>query len=79
MTVLRHQEPAVSRAIESATGPVATLLASWKAHQVWRRTYKTTRNELSQLGDRELADIGLNRSAIDATAMEAADMAVARI
>jgi uncharacterized protein YjiS (DUF1127 family) len=35
-----------------------------RRYQAWRR-YETVRRELSHLTDRELADIGINRSDID--------------
>jgi uncharacterized protein YjiS (DUF1127 family) len=35
-----------------------------RRYQAWKR-YETLRRELSQLTDRELSDIGLNRSDID--------------
>lgn len=37
-----------------------------------RRMYRTTLSELSSLTNRELADIGINRSMIQRLAMEAA-------
>jgi uncharacterized protein YjiS (DUF1127 family) len=42
--------------------------------RMWRR-YERSLSELSQLGDRELADIGLTRSEIPAAAWKAAEMA----
>lgn len=36
------------------------------------RTYRTTLNELNQLSDRELADLGLHRSQLRGVAQEAA-------
>jgi uncharacterized protein YjiS (DUF1127 family) len=42
-----------------------TMFASIaRRYQDWRR-YETVRRELSHLTDRELADIGINRSDID--------------
>jgi uncharacterized protein YjiS (DUF1127 family) len=42
-----------------------TMFASIaRRYQAWRR-YETVRRELSHLTDRELADIGINRSDID--------------
>ena len=40
-------------------------------YSAWK-VYRQTRNELAVLSDRELADLGLHRSGIDAVAMEAA-------
>jgi uncharacterized protein YjiS (DUF1127 family) len=40
--------------------------------QAWRR-YNRCLNELSRLGDRELADIGINRSEIPTVAWKAAN------
>lgn len=40
--------------------------------QANRKKYRTTLSELSDLTDRELADIGINRSMIQRLAMEAA-------
>lgn len=41
------------------------LLHQWKQ-------YNRSRNELSRLGDRELADIGINRSEITSVAWQSA-------
>ncbi|MDO9413727.1 MAG: DUF1127 domain-containing protein [Pseudolabrys sp.] len=43
--------------------------------QQWKH-YNRSLNELSRLGDRELADIGINRSDIPSVAWQAADRAV---
>ena len=40
--------------------------------QSWRR-YNASLNELNQLGDRELADIGISRSDIPRVAWDSAD------
>jgi uncharacterized protein YjiS (DUF1127 family) len=42
--------------------------------QAWRR-YNRNLNELSRLGDRELADIGISRSDIPRVAMTSAERA----
>ncbi|SEW21461.1 protein of unknown function [Cognatiyoonia koreensis] len=42
-----------------------------EAH-VRRKTYRITRNELSNLSDRELNDLGISRAMIKRIAMEAA-------
>ncbi len=66
---------------EARTGlhPVYPNLQEWtmvlgsflRMIRVWRR-YNESLRELSRLGDRELADIGINRSEISAVAWEAA-------
>jgi len=45
---------------------ILTFLQSWKR-------YNTSLRELSQLGDRELADIGITRSDIPRIAWDSAD------
>ena len=45
------------------------LLYAIRFLQVWRR-YNASLNELSRLGDRELADIGISRSDIYRVAWE---------
>ena len=47
------------------------LLAIVKFLQAWRR-YNASLNELYQLGDRELADIGITRSDIPRIAWDSA-------
>lgn len=46
----------------------ADLTEAWRAHRVYRQTL----NELQALSDRELADLGLSRSALRSVALEAA-------
>jgi uncharacterized protein YjiS (DUF1127 family) len=48
------------------------LLAFVRFLQTWRR-YNASLRELSQLGDRELADIGIQRSDIPRVAWETAN------
>jgi len=48
--------------------PVERLVTAWKRYRV----YRTTVNELSQLSGRDLADLGIHRSAIRSIAHEAA-------
>lgn len=48
------------------------LLAILRFLQSWRR-YNASLRELSQLGDRELSDIGISRSDIPRVAWEAAN------
>jgi len=48
------------------------LVAIIRFLESWRR-YNTSLRELSQLGDRELADIGISRSDIPRVAWDSAD------
>lgn len=50
------------------TGPFGGLVARVAAWIDEQRRYRRTVNELSQLTDRELDDIGLDRAEIDAIA-----------
>jgi uncharacterized protein YjiS (DUF1127 family) len=45
------------------------------ARLAWHRNYRRTLDELENLSDRELADIGIHRSLIPEIAREAADRA----
>ncbi|MGB3553166.1 MAG: DUF1127 domain-containing protein [Jannaschia sp.] len=47
---------------------IASTRANWGKWRVYRRTV----DELSMLSDRDLADLGLNRSMIERIAIEAA-------
>ncbi len=49
-----------------------TLRENFAAARAQRKVYTTTVNELNQLSNRELADLGVSRSAIKGIAMEAA-------
>jgi uncharacterized protein YjiS (DUF1127 family) len=68
----------------TGTGPT-TGLSDWiaatrdrlRAARHTRAVYRQTLGELTQLSDRDLADLGLHRSQIAAVAREAADMATA--
>jgi uncharacterized protein YjiS (DUF1127 family) len=53
-------------------GEPSMLVAILNFLQSWRR-YNACLNELSQLGDRELADIGITRSDIPRVAWESAN------
>jgi uncharacterized protein YjiS (DUF1127 family) len=53
-------------------GEPSMLVAILNFLQSWRR-YNASLNELSQLGDRELADIGITRSDIPRVAWETAN------
>lgn len=50
----------------------ATFRADFNEARAKRATYRTTKTELMNLTNRELADIGINRSMINRIAMEAA-------
>lgn len=52
----------------AAPGVVSALIAKWKAYRI----YRTSLNELSDLSNSELADLGLSRSMIKRVALEAA-------
>ncbi|MCT4555651.1 MAG: DUF1127 domain-containing protein [Pelagimonas sp.] len=59
----------------SQTGPSAfftTLVAELRARIARRRVYRNTLSELTSLSDRELSDLGLNRSVIRRIAWQAA-------
>ncbi len=59
-----------------ATG-LASLIEASKTRFVRYRVYRRTVNELSELSNRELADLGLHRSMIRRVAMQAAEEYVA--
>jgi uncharacterized protein YjiS (DUF1127 family) len=54
------------------TARLDALRADLAARIARRRAYARTFNELSRLSDRELSDIGMNRSMIPGVALEAA-------
>lgn len=61
------------RSVETGLFARVTAIVNGLREQRRRyRMYRETRNELRDLTDRELADIGLHRSQIDAIAVEAA-------
>ncbi|MGL5008291.1 MAG: DUF1127 domain-containing protein [Paracoccaceae bacterium] len=51
---------------------LAAMVATFKAHRAQRAVYLQTVNELNQLTDRELADLGIARIAIQDVARAAA-------
>jgi uncharacterized protein YjiS (DUF1127 family) len=53
----------------------AHLRESLSARLAWYRHYRRTLDELAQLSDRDLADLGMHRSLIRDVAREAADLA----
>ncbi len=50
---------------------LAGILARFRSHMERRRVFRSTYNELVQLSDRELSDLGLNRSMIRRLALQA--------
>ncbi len=58
--------------ITPSTGTAMVLTHIVRLLRMWRR-YERSVRELSQLGDRELADIGLTRAEIPAAALRAAE------
>ncbi|WP_170422733.1 DUF1127 domain-containing protein [Ruegeria arenilitoris] len=60
-----------------ATG-LASLFEAAKTRFARYRIYRQTVNELSELSNRELADLGLHRSMIRRLALQAAEDHVAR-
>lgn len=52
-----------------------TLRADFAAARAKRKVFRATFNELSALSNRELADLGINRSQITSIAAEAAETA----
>lgn len=61
----------------STTG-LASLIEAAKTRFARYRMYRRTVNELSELSNRDLADLGLNRSMIRRVALQAAEEHVAR-
>lgn len=51
---------------------IATLAKAVNDYRLRRALYNQTRNELMSLSDRDLADLGLNRTMIDDVAASAA-------
>jgi uncharacterized protein YjiS (DUF1127 family) len=60
------------RAGQDKERKLTMLVAIIRFLESWRR-YNASLRELSQLGDRELADIGISRSDIPRVAWDAAD------
>lgn len=58
---------------DASTFGFASLVETAKTRFARYRLYRQTVNELSDLSDRELADLGLHRSMIRRLAMQAAD------
>ncbi|MGC1506633.1 MAG: DUF1127 domain-containing protein [Sulfitobacter sp.] len=55
-----------------ATAAFQSIAASYKQHRLYRETF----DELSALSNRELADLGLNRSNLHQVARESAQIAM---
>ena len=62
----------------ASTFGFASLVEAAKIRFARYRAFRQTVNELSELSDRELADLGLHRSMIRRLAMQAADKQFAR-
>ena len=56
----------------AGSGVIAKFVSDLRDHMARRSLYRQTVRELSQLGDRELSDLGLSRSSIRTIAHEAA-------
>lgn len=52
---------------------LTTFLGHAKEYRAKRKLYRTTYRELNGLSDRDLADLGINRSMIPSLALEAAN------
>ncbi|MEP1198444.1 DUF1127 domain-containing protein [Tateyamaria sp.] len=61
--------------VERTFETIADYFHTAAARHAKRRIYKTTLGELSALGNRDLADLGINRSEIKRLAWEAAEKA----
>ena len=62
----------VTRAPSAFGALLSTLTVDLKARFARRKVYNTTFRELASLSDRELSDLGLNRSMIRRVAYQAA-------
>ncbi len=58
-------------AAQALFGALNNAVIAWREDARLKRAYSRTHNELSALSSTDLADIGLNRSMIDAVAYEA--------
>ncbi|GGE47445.1 DUF1127 domain-containing protein [Actibacterium pelagium] len=56
-------------------GTLTTVIGHAKDYLAKRKLYRDTYNELSELTNRELADLGISRSMIRSLALEAAKAA----
>ena len=63
----------INRGFETGLfGRIATLVADFRESRQRYRAYRQTVRELEGLCDRDLHDLGLSRSSIEAVALEAA-------
>jgi uncharacterized protein YjiS (DUF1127 family) len=60
---------------DTSLGLLSGLWPALAARIAWYRAYRRTLEELSQLSDRDLADMGMHRSTLAEVAREAADRA----
>ncbi len=70
MTITTYGNTAAT--VTSLQGRIMARIASTRANWGKWRVYRRTVDELSMLSDRDLADLGLNRSMIERIAIEAA-------
>ena len=54
------------------TSGIAGMVAAFREARARHRVYRTTRDELGALSDRDLADLGIGRSDVDRIARDAA-------
>ncbi|MFY9240851.1 MAG: DUF1127 domain-containing protein [Roseovarius sp.] len=59
---------------KARTNTLIAIMHAWQDAWSKRRAYMRTVDELSALNDRELADLGITRSAIRQTAQSAVDI-----
>ncbi len=52
---------------------IAAMVRAWNEGAARRRVYRQTLDELSELSDRDLADLGIHRSMINRVALQAAN------
>ncbi len=57
---------------QAATGRFAKMVADLRDYMARRSVYRQTLNELDQLSDRDLSDLGMSRANIRSVAYEAA-------
>lgn len=73
---IRKQDTAAVFSLEHLGLRVDRLIARWQAARTRRAIYNQTVFELSELTDRELADLGISRADIGRIANESADAAM---
>ena len=52
---------------------ISAIVRAWNEGAPRRRVYRQTIDELSELSDRDLADLGIHRSMINRVALQAAN------